>query len=450
MTNSTSIEALQNTFIQIEHEARHAESLESLSFLMVNSTKKLLNYHQAVFWRKTSLGKVRIETISGTGLINRDSPYLIWLQKIMSLISLSKKASVIHPVNKKGFRASLSADWDEWCPPYVLWCPLVTVDQQLLGGLWLTRDTPWPEGEVTLIQELLDAYSHAWHALRASTKLGWLDTLKQDQNKKRLKYLGFAAAILLLFPIRQTVLAPAEIVAKEPMLISSPLDGVVSSIYVDPNQAVKAGQKLFSLDDTTFINQYRVAQKSLLVAQEKYRKAGQHAFENQDSKSQLAVLKAEVEKYRAQLRYAKSILDDITVKAPGNGVAIFSSKHEWVGKPIVTGQKVMQVADPRYKALDIWLPVSDAIGLHQGSAVKLFLNVSPLSSNSAKVEYVSYEASAQPDGTLAYLVRAQFPVGEEVSRIGLQGTAKLYGDRVILAYYLFWRPISALRRFIGV
>ena len=38
---------------------------------------------------------------------------------------------------------------------------------------------------------------------------------------------------------------------------------------------------------------------------------------------------------------------------------------------------------------------------------------------------------------------------KRLPRLGLRGTARLEGRRVLLAYWLFRRPISALRQFIG-
>ena len=54
-----------------------------------------------------------------------------------------------------------------------------------------------------------------------------------------------------------------------------------------------------------------------------------------------------------------------------------------------------------------------------------------------------------PDGTLAYVVRAALVPGHNFPRIGLRGTAKIYGERVTLFYYLARRPLAAARQFLG-
>lgn len=450
MSENNHIGELQSTFIQLEHEARHAESLEALSFIMCNSSKKLFSYHQAVLWRKTFTRQVSIETISGTGLVNRESPYLIWLRQVFSTIGRSKKARELHQVYPKSLPKALFDEWETFSPPYVLWCPLISPKgDTLMGGLWINRDQLWQESELTVIQELIDAYSHAWYGLYHEVGTDWFAKLKSYQTRKNVLIIAGLITAILLFPIRQTVLAPGSIAAKDPNVISTPVDGVVEKVFVDPNQKVVKGQKLFGLDDTQFINQYKIAEKSLVVAKEKYRKAGQHAFQSDESKSELAVLAAEVEKHKAQVAYSRSLLDKITITSPRDGLVIFTSKHEWIGKPVGVGEKIMLVANPNEKELDVWLPVSDAIHLEKGSKVKMFLNVSPLSPIVGEIKYVSYSASNRPDGSLAYLVRVSLPDDEDIPRIGLKGTAKLYGNRVVLIYYLLWRPVSALRRLIG-
>jgi hypothetical protein len=81
--------------------------------------------------------------------------------------------------------------------------------------------------------------------------------------------------------------------------------------------------------------------------------------------------------------------------------------------------------------------------------VNLLLHVDPLSPLEAKIERSSYEATLAPDGTLAYVIRAQLAPGQ-LPRIGLRGTAKIYAGQVTLAYYLLRKPLAFLRRSLGI
>ena len=45
-------------------------------------------------------------------------------------------------------------------------------------------------------------------------------------------------------------------------------------------------------------------------------------------------------------------------------------------------------------------------------------------------------------GELAYRIRGDFEEGQVLPRIGMRGTAKLYGAPVTLGYYLLRRPLA--------
>ena len=114
-------------------------------------------------------------------------------------------------------------------------------------------------------------------------------------------------------------------------------------------------------------------------------------------------------------------------------------------------QELAQVAATGNAELLLHLAVGDAITFTPGSRVVMFLNVSPLRPLEATVRYTSFEATPTPEGALAYSVRAALVDDvQALPRIGLKGTARIHGEQVSLFYYLFRKPISALRRTLGL
>jgi hypothetical protein len=73
-----------------------------------------------------------------------------------------------------------------------------------------------------------------------------------------------------------------------------------------------------------------------------------------------------------------------------------------------------------------------------------------LNSIPAVLTQASYEAELTPENILAYRILADFTDTDDMPRIGLQGTAKIYGERITLFFYLFRRPIATLRQYIGL
>ena len=110
----------------------------------------------------------------------------------------------------------------------------------------------------------------------------------------------------------------------------------------------------------------------------------------------------------------------------------------------------MQLADPKDAGVLIWLPVSDALNLELGAPIRLFLSTAPLEPLAAKLVQTSYQAVMSPDGISAYRLRGVFDEDGGKARIGLRGTARVSGEWATLGYYLFRRPLSALREWTGL
>jgi multidrug efflux pump subunit AcrA (membrane-fusion protein) len=326
-----------------------------------------------------------------------------------------------------------------------VWCPLVLSDGTYVGGLWFGREKPWQENEHILIKSLCEIYAHGMAALEGP------QFFKQPKQRgKVFVWSGIACILLILyFPLSLSTLAPSEIVPRDPSIVSAPINGVISEIYVSPNTYVEQGTLLFSYDDTELRNKFEVAEQAMSVSSVELRRATQGAFLDEESKSQVALLNAQLELRQAELDYASELLKQVDVYANEPGLLIYTEESDWIGKPINVGEQVMQIADPENIRVKIDVPVGDAIILKEGAEVDVFLDVDPLNSLDARVTHTSYNAEPTTGDVLAYRVYADLDDESKDVRIGLQGTAKIYGHTVNLFFYLFRRPISSLRQFIG-
>lgn len=135
--------------------------------------------------------------------------------------------------------------------------------------------------------------------------------------------------------------------------------------------------------------------------------------------------------------------------APRDGVAVFADANDWLGRPVATGERILLLADPTQPALQINLPVADAIALEVGAPVKLYLTTHPLSAIDGHITETSYQTHITPDGLAAYRLRAALDGRPDEARLGLRGTAKVYGGWTLLSYYVLRRPLAALREWSG-
>jgi hypothetical protein len=437
-----------STLVQLVKRARHAASREELGFIAVNETLQLVDYRQGSLWLRQPGGQGRIAALSGVPVVERGAPFTLWLTRVLRKLETAEDADKTRRIGAADFGGALAAEWKEWLPAHALWLPL-SGPRGRLGALLFARDKAWSEAESYLLQELADGYASAFANLAGRRRRGWLAALPRTGG--RLKLAVAALAILALFlPVHLTALAPAEVVPFEPTIVRAPLDGVVDRIAVDPNAAVRKGDLLATLDERALANKLEVAVKSLATADAEYRQAAQQAVFDEKSRARLAVLKGRADERASEAAYLRSLLARVKVVAAQDGIALFSDPNDWIGRPVSIGEKLMEIADPRSAELEIWLPASDAITFDTGADVEFFLNAAPDAPVRAKLRQASYEAAVDPAGVVAYRLKASFASKDLPPRIGLRGTAKIFGERVSLFYYLMRRPLAAARQFLGL
>ncbi|WP_053137558.1 efflux RND transporter periplasmic adaptor subunit [Pseudomonas sp. MIACH] len=425
-------------FLDLERLARAARTLDQLAYSLVNDGQALFGFRHAAL---LIAGKVR--AVTGVSMIEPNAPFVAFVEHAVAEVFKQGRSAPATVLPMEAFGTAVREDWQSLSAPHVFWLPLLDHHGEVFGGIWLARDTPWSPPEQVLLAQLGDTYSHAWLALQP--RRPW----RLRFTRKRQVLLAATVLLGLLIPVRQSVLAPAQVVPLGGRVVAAPLDGVIAEFLVKPNQAVKSGDLLVRFESTTLKAQADVAERALGVAEAELKANAQRAFADAESNSKIDLLAARVEQKRAERNYAEQLLKRSEVRAERDGIAVFADAERWTGKPIQTGERLMDIADPGQAELRIELAVGDAIALATDAEVALFLDSDPLQRYAARVERVAYEAQPTPSGQLAYRVDAAFTESPP-PRIGLRGTAKLFGQRAPLALYLLRRPLAGLRQSVGL
>jgi len=436
--------AALSALVQVQKKIRACESPAELSFAIVNDTRILAEYRQAALWSDDA----GVITVPGLPDIDRNSPYIHWIGRFFKKIG---DFSGIRMVTSADLPEPISTAWVDWLPQFALIIPLKTSLRSASCPvvLLLARENAFQEHEIALLEEAAGIYGYAWSYFLS--RKNWLHKIWPSLRKKPLQFVLTTGIIAALFiPLRLSVIAPAEIAPRDPVLIRSPLNGVIDSFHVRPNSMVKKGQPLFDLDATTLSNKLDIAKKAMQVAAAEYRRTQQKAVFDQNSKMDLAVRKGRLDEKATEVKYYSSQLDRIRVSATEAGVTVLADVHDWLGRSVAVGEKVLSIADPEKVEVVIHLPIAAAIPLRENAPMKLFLNVAPSRPFHGEIISVSYRAEPTVEGILSYRVKGRLADGEEIPRIGLSGTAKIYGSKTTLFYYLFRRPLAALRQGLGI
>jgi multidrug resistance efflux pump len=428
--------------LALEAGARACGSVAELAHVIANDTRSVLRCGQVVAFRREG-HRVRVTAVSGVSTVERTAPFIQELEHAVGQLSPAGAVS-LHPVSdlRKGDPSRLA----DLAFEHLALVTFRTRSGRPFGGMLLARAEPWADREAPLLDRLRDTYAHAWMALsRRPERLGRVPAGR----------LFFPAAVALLVlagfvRVPLTALAPVEVVARDPDVAAAPLDGVIHSIEVEPNQRVEAGDVLVRFTDTALRARLAVAERSVEVAQARERRLGQAAFDDRTARRELAVASAELRLAVAERDAAAELLSRTVLRAGRAGVAIFGSRKDWEGRPVSVGERILQVASPEAVQLRIEMPVKDAILVRETASVRVYLDSDPLRPLSATLDRATYHASVQPGGSLAFTLLALVDDATPPPRIGYRGTAQVFGDDVALWYYLLRRPLTAMRQMVGL
>ena len=435
---------------QLAAKARATETERELLFAIANDSFALMPYRSAMVFLKSAAG-LRLSCVSGLTELDRHSPFASWSEKVVAgwLTQLTQRCQF----GQADVPAELSPVWPEYWPAQVHVHALAGRDGEVLGAVVYASDNPWPPMADALLSALHQVHGLCLQQMRMQPGL-WpriqSALLGRDASSRRRRLWFLAAAVVILcLPIRQFVIAPADIISLDSTAVTTPVDGIVADMVAKPNQAVREGDTLIRLDDTAIRNRLESARQGLEVARAEYLAGAHRALVSADNAAEAGVLKGRIQERAAEVAYLQDQLAMLEVRASRDGIAVYGQENDWVGKPVSAGQRVMELADPAQVGVTVWVPVADAINMASGQGIHVLLYADPLNPLEATIEQASYQATKSPDGVVAYRVRATLPPGQGV-RLGLRGSAKINGGWVPLGYFVLRRPLAAVRQWLGV
>ncbi len=434
----------------IVEKARTAASEPALSFSVVNDTFSLVPYRSALLI-DTRRRQPRLVYASGLSTVDRKSPYGSWVEQVVE--ALLPALAERNQFNCGDVPEALQAAWYEYWPHQIRMYRLLAHDGSTLAVAVYLTDQDWAPEAAAMLSGLLQLYAAAREILRLrERRLGALGRNADGRLSRGIKLAGLALSLTLaamFIPVRQFVIAPAEIVSLDSVAVTSPVEGIIASVPVRPNESVKAGEVLVKLDDTTIRNRLEGARQALEVARAEFLASAHRSMITSDRGTEVGVLRGRINERLAEVAFLEEQLGLLDLRASRSGIAVYGQVNDLIGKPVSPGQKVMELADPKRIGVQVWVPVADAINVREGARFNLMLYSDPLTARGATLEQASYQAIRSPDGVAAYRLRATLDT-QDVSRLGLRGNAKIDGEPIALGYFLFRRPIVVIRQWLGV
>ena len=250
------------TLMHLEGQIRLAKTIQELQFLAVNETRRLVPYEQAYLLGADTSGDTayRVICASSVAIVERDAPAIRWLEQMAQALRQEQPGDEPRIVTAETCPEACREGWREHVHGHVLWCPLRHPDETVPGIWWFERESAWEENEMAIIQRLAGSVAYAWKAVAQRSR-----TWSVGITKPSAWLLGAAIVSALCVPVRVSTIAPVKVTAKDPTMVSAPMDGVIAEVLVPSNTVVAQDRLLFRYEDTNLRNQFRVAEKQLAV-----------------------------------------------------------------------------------------------------------------------------------------------------------------------------------------
>ncbi len=434
---------------QLTLEAVLSDDPKQLVFRILNRSVIYCRYDRAVLWDLASR-HVRLLGVSGSTEVNHRSPLASEWRSLIGSIPEKNRPAMIEPDALDGQKEAWDALAKRTHGLSIVWLP-IKIDDRIVAGLWLERwgGKQFTNEDLAQLEALALAYGVAWRSVvRRPSRL-----MSRFASRKRMAAIigaGLLIAALCLVKVPLRIVTHCEVVPLDPLVVTAPLNGVIDEIPVLPGRSVECGELLAIYDKRVATEEMKVAQEQVQIVESDLQRSRVQAFDDPSARSAIALLENRLEQERIRLQIAQHRVNQLEVRAPVSGTLMFNDPHEWRGRPVQIGQRLMMIVDPAATKLRIWLPDTDNIDFDQDRPLAVILDSDPRSSRSARLRFLANHSQVGKDGVTYFRAEADWVNAGPNMKTGLQGTAILYGGKVPLGYWLLRRPFGAVRKYFGI
>lgn len=433
---------------QLTLEAGLAATSEEMRFRLLNRTILLAPYDRALLW-DLSGARPRLLGVSGDDTVNERAETPEQYRRLLGSASWPDEARIL---SEKDFQDPAD-DWSALDKAVdglsVAWVP-IPVQGTPRAALWLERwsGAGWTEEEIRALGSLGLAYGIAWRAHhRPSRVRAWL--------RKRGGRAALAAVfiiLILLFAVRVPlrVVAPCEVVADDPVAVTAPQDGIIAEIRVTPGASVEQDEVLAVYDRQVALEEQKVALQQVQIIESDLRRIRVQAVDDPGERAAIRLLENRLAQEQTRLKLATIRVERLEIRAPIAGEVMLADPNDWRGRPVRVGERMMRILRPGHTRVRIWLPQGDNLEFDRDRPVTVTLRADHHAARSASLQFVNRYGEIGPDGISSFRAEATWTAEPADVRVGLRGSAILYGETVTLGYWLFRKPIAAFRVWSGV
>lgn len=319
--------------------------------------------------------------------------------------------------------------------------PLID-DNQFIGALTLERatDQPFDNQTVELCTQFAALIGPALELKRCDDRwiFSKLYASLRSQASKLVgpRHTGMKLAAVLLVTLLgfmfvangdYRVTAKAALEGSIQRVIVAPIDGFIADSSVRAGDLVQTGQLMGELDDKDL----KLEQQKWTSQKEQYTREYRNAMASHD-RAQVAILSAQMDQARAELKLVEEQLARMRVVAPFDGVVVSGDLSQSLGSPVGRGDILFEVAPLDSYRLILRVEENGVQDLAVGQEGQLRLSGLPGETLPFTVERITPVSETDSEANF-FRVEARLLETHELLRPGMEGVAKVaIGERKLI------------------
>jgi RND family efflux transporter MFP subunit len=443
MHNASLLEAerkieILETLVEVSREITSSLNTDRIIQLVVNGPQKIMTYDRATVALEHH-GKLQLKAISGKTEINSAEPSVKVLRGILewAMHSEDEVYVVQHGNRVDADREETRLKFQEYFSQTgqrAFYSVPLADEQGRLGVLSFESRNPdfLSDTHFELIKVLA---SQTTVALRNASLykevpfIGVLEPLLQKKHefmamdsRRRSTYVVLAVAtalFLVLCPLPLRVVGDATVTPETTSKIQTPVDGVVSRVFVREGDAVKAGTILADLEDWDY-------RSALASAQAKYATASaemNRALSAKDG-SEAGIKRLQVDYWASEVARARERLEKTHLRSTQDGIVATPHMEEMVGHKLDLGDTLATVVSSERAQVDIAIDEEDVPLIQNGDTAAIKIESFPTKKFTGTVSVISPISTVELDKRVFY-ARVSVPNSEGLMRPGMQGRGKI-------------------------
>jgi hypothetical protein len=444
-----------SSFVNLSAAVNRTENRLEAAITLVNELKSATRTgHVALLLQNSRSGPFRLAAMSGVEFFDRNAATTQTIESTVVGIP-EEPAFWYRPTGPSGTPgAEHNANLRNFCQLFeAAGCALLPLrdrQESLFGWLLLTLSPDQCGQEQTerhfrqisgLVAGQMDTVLKSQRSLLRTG----LDNARQTLRSKPLRKLAVMAAVagfILCLPFSYRIPCDCRLQLTSRRFVAAPYEGLLEKTLVSTGDVVAEGQTLARMD----ASQLRMQLSGLQANLESERKKRDSALARGNvAESQIA--RSEMGRLQSEICIISERLDNTEIRSPIAGVVVSGDLDKAQGAPMEMGQNLFEVGPLEQILAEILIPERDIQHARPGMAVKFEFDAFPFETFTGTIRRIHPRAELV-DNESVFVAEIDLENTSGQLRPGLQGRAKILGDRHPLAWNWFHGPFEQARQWL--